>query len=164
MTIAPRRSQPATRWERAYVVAAALGAAQFLWIFLMGLVAGGQFVHDAWPNWDPIAPWPVLAIPAWVTIAIGLLGAVAAVAAAAGRPAEPGAVVQEIAFAVVVLIGISIFVAGIYRDPSGLPLPYLGPDARLGWHWLAAVPQVVITLPALAIRMARARRARRAQG
>src|SRR5699024_1412888 len=93
VTIAPRRRQPATGWERAYVAAAALGAGQFLWIFLMGLIAGGQFVQDAWPNWDPLAPWPVLAIPAWVTIVIGLLAAIAAVGAAVGRPPEPGAVV-----------------------------------------------------------------------
>lgn len=161
MTIAPRRLQPATRWERAYFVAAALAAAQFLWVFLMGLVAGGQFVRDEWPDWDPLVPWPVLAIPAWVTIAIGVVAAVAAVGAAAGRPAEQGVVIQEIAFAVVALMGISVFVARVYADPSGVPLTYLGPDETLGWHWISAALQVVVTLPALAIRMVRARRARR---
>lgn len=159
MTIAPRRRLSPTRWEKLFRGAAALGAAQFLWVFIMGLIAGGQFVQDEWPEWEPLIAWPVLAIPAWATIAIGLTAAVAAVGAATGRPGEQGVVIQEIALAVVVLMGISLFVASIYPDPGGIPLEYLGPDRTLGWHWIAAAIQVVVTLPALAIRMVRARRA-----
>lgn len=70
--------------ERLFTLAAVVSAAQLLWVLAMGLIAGGQFVPDQWPDRDPLVPWPVLAIPSWCTIALGALARVGAVGAAAG--------------------------------------------------------------------------------
>ncbi|WP_405218654.1 hypothetical protein [Agrococcus sp. Ld7] len=140
-----------------------LSAAQLLWVFVMGLIAGGQFVADDWPEWDPLAPWPVVAVPAWVSIALGVTATVGAIGMAAERVREPrseGGVVQAFAITIVALIVIPIGLANVYSDPTGVSVPLYWLTDPFGWHWLAAIPQV-LTLAALGIRFARVRRAGR---
>ncbi|MCH1881506.1 hypothetical protein [Agrococcus sp. ARC_14] len=142
--------------------AAMVGAAQLVWVFAMGLIAGGQFLEDEWPDWDPLVAWPVLAIPAWVSILISAVGAVGAVGTAIERPRpqELPVIVSDIAIAIIVLGVIPVGLARVYSDPTGLPAPAFGPDAHFGWHWLAALT-LVVTLAAFAVRLVRERRASR---
>lgn len=158
--------------ERLFTVAASVSAAQLLWVLVMGLIAGGQFVADQWPDWDPLVPWPVLAIPSWCTIALGALACAAAIGAAAGPSgrshAAPshaarsrvGRAVQDIGIALVVLVVLPLGLARLYPEPGGVAAPFAGPDGVLGWHWIAAALQAV-TVAALLVRAVRAARAAR---
>lgn len=130
-------------------------AAQFGWVFLMGLIAGGRFLADESPRWEPLVEWPVLPIPAWVTIAIGVVAAVTAVGMASRRDvtSEVGVAFQDLAIGVLLL--------GVL--PLGLAQAYAGvgvPEDELGWHWIASVVHAV-ALVALVVRVARAARADR---
>lgn len=160
MSIAIRPVRPAGRWERVYRAAMMVAAAQVLWVFVMGLIAGGQFVADQWPDWDPLVPWPVLAIPPWVPIALSAVAAVAAVAMSAARSVtnEVGLAFQDLAVGTLVLAIIPVGLARIYPDPNGVPVPLYGADATFGWHWIAAVVHLVGVV-ALIVRLVRARRA-----
>lgn len=164
MSIAPSPVGVPSRWQRLFMTAAALSAAQFLWLIAMGFIAGGQFVEDEWPQWDPLAPWPVIAVPAWLSIALAVLATIGAVGMATQPirdPREGGGAIQAIAITIIALVAVPIALANVYADPSGIQLPLFWLDDPLGWHWLAAPPQI-ITLVALGIRLARARRAGRA--
>ncbi|WP_404312193.1 hypothetical protein LG314_12995 [Agrococcus terreus] len=158
-------------FERLFTVAASVSAAQLLWVLVMGLIAGGQLVADQWPDWDPLVPWPVLAIPSWCTIALGALACAGAVGAAAGRhgrtDAAPhaarsraGRAVQDIGIALVVLVVLPLGLARLYPEPGGVSAPFAGPDGVLGWHWIAAALQA-ITVAALLLRAVRAARSAR---
>lgn len=145
------------------MVAALLSAAQLLWLIAMGFIAGGQFVAGEWPDWDPLVPWPVVAVPAWVSIALGVTAMVGAIGMSAERVREPrfeAGVVQAIAITIVALIAIPIGLANVYSDPSGVTVPLDWLTDPFGWHWLAALPQV-LTIGALGVRLAGVRRAGR---
>lgn len=153
MSIAIAPVRPRDRWELAYRWAAAVAAAQFGWVFVMGLFAGGRFLAVEAPRWEPFVEWPVLPIPAWLTVAIGVVAAVAAVGMAVRRE-----VTSEVAVAFQDL-AIGMLVLGVL--PLGLARAYAGvgvPEGELGWHWIASVVHVV-ALVALVVRVARAARA-----
>ncbi|QUW17918.1 hypothetical protein [Agrococcus sp. Marseille-Q4369] len=154
IAIAPARAR--SPWERAYRIATIAAAVQFGWVFFMGLLAGGQFLADEWPRWDPLAEWPVLAVPAWLTIAIGAVAAAAAIAMAVRREVtdEVGVAFQDLATGVLLL---GLLPVGLARAYAGVGVP----DGALGWHWIASLV-FVVTLLALVVRVVRASRASRA--
>lgn len=128
--------------ERLFTLAAVVSAAQLLWVLAMGLIAGGQFVPDQWPDRDPLVPWPVLAIPSWCTIALGALACVGAVGAAAGPTGDrmlrrrtprgrgsAGRAVQDIGIALVVLVVLPLGLARRYPEPGASRRPSPAPTA-----------------------------------
>lgn len=157
MSIAIRPAHARDRWERAYRLTAMAAAAQLGWVFVMGLLAGGQFLADAWPKWEPLAEWPVVPVPAWLTVAIGVVAAVAAVAMAVRRDAtrEVGVAFQDLMIGALLLGLLPLGLANVY---AGFGVP----EGELGRHWIAALVALV-ALAALVVRVVRAARAGRKQ-
>lgn len=153
MSIAPVPTVPRSKSERAFMVVVMLAAGQFFWVFVTGLFAGGQFHADEWPRWDPVAPWPVLPIPAWLTTGLGCAATVAAVLMVR-RPrqhAELPVLVHLLVLTLLLLVGLPVLLAALY-----------GQDDALAAHWAAAVPQAV-TVVAIAVRIALTARRRRGE-
>ncbi|WP_306233439.1 hypothetical protein [Agrococcus beijingensis] len=150
MSIAPTPVVPRSRPERAFLLITMLAAAQFGWVFLMGLLAGGKFQHAEWPRWEPLLEWPVLPIPAWVTIALGVAAVVAAAALSRRRRAyaELPVLVHLLILTLLLLVGLPFLLAGAYASEEGLAA-----------HWIAALPQV-ITVVLLGARIALTARSR----
>lgn len=62
-------------------VSAQLVPAALLIAFLIGslLLSGGQVNADQSPNWDAVVPFPIFPVPAWLLIALGAVGLIAAI-------------------------------------------------------------------------------------
>lgn len=91
------------------------------------------------------------AIPAWLVIGLGCVPPVASIVMAATLPyGRTGDMIGFLAPTAILFVMMPIAFAVLYPDPSGVVWDpngeYGNPDdprARIGWHWLAALPQAV---------------------
>jgi len=138
------------------------------WIVPVGaryIFNGGRiyYSNDYFNLWEPLLPWPVLSVPAWLTISTGLL----AIGCASAYLLLGGfEIVDDIAFMTFVplLAGyMPIFIAAFEKDPTGA-IRTPGPDGYpIGWHWLVAPFTIVLIVSAIiaSVRMKRLRARRR---
>ncbi len=138
-----------------FVIAAIFAAAQ--WIVPAGarlvLNAGQVYPTDEpFSLWDPIAASAVMSVPAWLTIATGLIGMGAALAyfAVRGRAAAADA-------AYVSLVSLLVFglfpwaIAAFDVDGTGI-VHTPGPDGYpIGWHWLASPLSLVVLIVGIVV-------------
>ncbi|GAA3919586.1 hypothetical protein [Microbacterium invictum] len=138
-----------------FVICAIFGAAQ--WIVPAGarlvLNAGQVYPSDEpFSLWDPIAEFPVMSVPAWLTVGTGLVGMGAALAyfAVRGRAAAADA-------AYVSLVSLLVFglfpwaIAAFDVDPTGI-VHTPGPDGYpIGWHWLATPLSLVVLIVGIVV-------------
>ncbi len=135
------------RLSRGFALALSLGGAQVVWTLIAGLLAGGRFAARMNVEWDELIPLERLAIPWFITVAVGASWAVLAIWLAIDHltPRPPGFLMQCMLIVLVVSLWFGLLSAlyPISADP-------LVPN----WHWLAA-PIQVVTVVALAITLAR---------
>ncbi|MFV0405461.1 MAG: hypothetical protein ACK5LN_01350 [Propioniciclava sp.] len=131
-----------------FIICAMFSAAQFIVPLMLRLALNGGRV---WPTdevhvlWGQVAAYPVLSIPAWLTITSGLVG----LAAASWYLFTPGAAVAADA-AYVSLMSVLCFgilpwaTAGLDPDPTGLIRPPGTTGYLVGWHWLGTPLSLIL--------------------
>ncbi|MBG6238974.1 hypothetical protein IWX78_001953 [Mycetocola sp. CAN_C7] len=125
-----------------------------LFMFVSGLLAGGQFGPTSDVKWDVIVPWPLLTIPAWLVIAICVLPALGAVILAPKATWEQAPeFIFMLAVTVVLFVLLPLGLSRMYPDAGAAVFDDRYPELGLAQHWIGALPQV-LTLAVLGIRFA----------
>jgi hypothetical protein len=150
-----------------FIIAAILGAAQ--WIVPAGarlILNAGQLypTDEASSVRGALVPFPAMSVPAWLTIATGLIGMAAAVAYLLVRGTAAGDDAPYVTVVSVLIFGLFPWaIAAFDVDPTGI-ISTPGPDGYpIGWHWLASPLAVVVLVVGIvtAVRASRARRSER---
>lgn len=148
------------------------------WVVPVGaryIFNGGRIFYSNKPDrlWESLLPWPVLSVPAWLTIVTGVLaiGCASAYLLLGGLE-----IAEDIPYMSMVplLAGfVPIFIAAFEKDATGI-FRTPGPDGYpIGWHWVVAPFTIVLVVAAIIAPMRmrrlraerrRRRNARRAQG
>lgn len=137
---------------RAYLIArnAFTGASIVMAVLVLTMIVLGIF-NGAWGAADGTG----VIIPAWLVIALGSVPPVATIVLFANLTSKRvDDLIGFLAPAGLLFVIFPIAFAVLYPDPTGVHWDpngeYWNPDdprANIGWHWIAAVPQVVtITL------------------
>ena len=162
-----RMSRAAGILRLIFIIAAILGAAQ--WIVPAGarlILNGGQLypTDEASSVSDALVPFPAMSVPAWLTIATGLIGMAAAVAYLLVRGNAAGDDVAYVTLISVMMFGLLPWaIAAFDVDPTGI-IHTPGPDGYpIGWHWLASPLALVVLVVGIttSVRAGRARRRER---
>ncbi len=148
-----------------FTLCAMFAAAQFLVPLVARLALNGGRV---WPTdqvhslWGSVIDERVLSVPAWLTIATGAVGMVAAVSylVAARRDAGPDA--PYVSLVSVLVFGIFPWaIAALDEDPTGV-IRTPGSDGYLiGWHWVLSPLALVVLLWGIVVSAQSSREARR---
>ncbi|MBN7793658.1 hypothetical protein ACLD0U_00565 [Microbacterium sp. 2216-1] len=126
-----------------------------------GIFNGGRIYYSNEPSklYDSLLPWPVLSVPAWLTITTGLLAIGCACAYLLLGGLEISSDVSFMFFAPSLAGVFAIFIAAFEMDPTGV-IWTPGPDGYpIGWHWVVA-PFVLLLLAATLVSAARMKRLR----
>lgn len=140
------------------------------WIVPVGAryaLNGGRiyYSNDTLALWPPLLPWPVLDVPAWLTIGTGLI----AVGGATVYFLRGGTRIEGDIYLVLIVTLLACgflpwFIAMLNSDPTGV-IRTPGPNGYpMGWHWVLS-PLCVVPLVAAIVarrRLARQRVAARA--
>ncbi|WP_194410062.1 hypothetical protein [Microbacterium cremeum] len=164
-----RRRMPRTAGilRLVFVIAAILAAAQ--WIVPAGarlILNAGQLypTDEASAVTDALVPFPAMSVPAWLTIATGLIGMAAAAAYLLVRGNAAGDDAAYVSLVSLMMFGLFPWaIAAFDADPTGI-IWTPGPDGYpIGWHWLASPLALVVLVLGIvtAVRAGRARRRER---
>lgn len=147
--------------------ASAVVALQWILPMVLRLAFNGGRVYQSdeiHSLWGPLVPFPVVSVPAWLTI---LSVAVACISAAAYFAIGSG----RVAFDMPYVLAITVLMCGVFpwaiagfdADPTGI-VRTPGPDGYpVGWHWIAT-PLVLLPIAAAVVGSIAARRERRPRG
>ena len=134
------------------------------WIVPAGariILNAGRIYYSAEAHslWGEVLPWPVLSVPAWLTMATV---SIACLAGAAYLALGAEHVRADVPYVLGVVVGLNvlfpIFIAAFEPDPSG-SFRTPGADGYLmGWHWLAS-PLALLVVAGAVVGAVRARRA-----
>ncbi|MBO9625948.1 MAG: hypothetical protein J7484_06205 [Microbacterium sp.] len=130
-------------------------------VIARGVFNGGRIYYSNAPSslYDSLLPWPVLSIPAWLTITTGLLAIGCASAYLLLGGLEISSDISFMFFATSLAGVFPIFIAAFEKDTTGV-IWTPGPDGYpIGWHWVVA-PFLVVLLASTIIAAVRMRRLR----
>ena len=157
-----RLSHPLGLLRLIFMCAAALSALLFFsTVFGRLALNGGRVfysdeVHSLWPA---VLPWPAISIPAWLMVALALIGCVSAGIYLLTGGLEVRDDIPYIVTVSVIVFAILTPVMSIFDpDPSGVA-PFNAPHP-IGWHWLAG-PLVLLVIVSAIICAVRTRHAER---
>lgn len=125
-------------------------------IFNAGRVSYPNEYHSLW---DPILPWPVLSVPAWLTITTGLVAIGCASAyLLLGKHYVEGDITYITAITLLSSY-VTIFIAGFEPDPTGIFRSAEPNSYPIGWHWVVAPFSIIMIVSTIvsAIRVKRFR-------
>ncbi|WP_336645005.1 hypothetical protein [Microbacterium sp. USHLN186] len=135
-----------------------------------GIFNGGRIYYSNEPSklYDSLLPWPVLSVPAWLTIVTGLLAIGSACAYLLLGGLEISSDISFMFFATSLAGVFPIFIAAFEKDPTGVIRTPGADGYPIGWHWVVTpflLVLLVVTLVAAARmkRLRAQRRRRRAQ-
>lgn len=120
----------------------------------------GRIYYSGEPHslWGEVLPWPVLSVPAWMTITTVTIACVAGGAYLALGGATLRA---DLPFFLVVVVGFNVvfplFIASFEPDPTGAITTADPGGYPIGWHWLAS-PLVLLVVAGAIIGAARTHR------
>lgn len=130
------------------------------------IFSGGRiyYPNEYFSLWEPVLQWPVLSVPAWLTITTGLI----AIGSASTYLLLGGLeIADDIPFLTLTpffaCAGFPIFIAAFEMDPTGI-FSTPGPDGYpIGWHWIVSPFAFVVLISGIiaATRMKRLRAERR---
>ncbi|QMU97088.1 hypothetical protein FVO59_07505 [Microbacterium esteraromaticum] len=126
-----------------------------------GIFNAGRIYYSNEPSklYESLLPWPVLSVPAWLTITTGLLAIGCACAYLLLGGLEISSDISFMFFAPSLAGVFPIFIAAFEKDPTGV-IRTPGPDGYpIGWHWVVA-PFILVLLVATLVATARMRRLR----
>ncbi len=138
------------------------------WIVPVGaryIFNGGRiyYPNEYFNLWGPILPWPVLSVPAWLTITTGLIaiGCASAYLLLGGLE-----IADDVAYMTLVplLAGyVTIFIAAFEKDSTGVIWTPGADGYPIGWHWIVAPFTIVLIASGIiaSVRMKRLRAERR---
>ncbi len=145
-----------------FMCAAAAGALQLLLPVFVRLALGGGRVFygdDEHSLWGAALPWPILSIPAWLTVATALIGCVAGSAYLILGAADTADDIPYVTVLAVLFFGVfPWFIAALDTDPGGLISTPGAEGYPIGWHWLAT-PLVLLVIAGAIIGGVKAHRA-----
>jgi hypothetical protein len=138
------------------------------WIVPVGaryIFNGGRIYYSNEPSrlHESLLPWPVLSVPAWLTITTGLIAIGCASAYLLLGGLEIADDIAYMTFVPLLAGYITIFIAAFEKDPTGI-FWTPGPDGYpTGWHWIVAPFALVLITSGIiaAVRMKRLRTERR---
>ena len=128
---------------------------------------GGRiyYSNDTFALWDPLLPWPVLDVPAWLTISTGVI----AITGATVYFLRGGMhIAGDIFYLLIVMLlacgYVPWYIAMLNMDPSGV-IHTPGDDGYpMGWHWvispLCVIPFIAAIIAALRVTRLRTERTR----
>lgn len=112
---------------------------------------------------DSILPWPVLSVPAWLTIVTGLIAIGCASAYLLLGGLEIADDIAYMTFVPLLAGYVTIFIAAFEKDPTGVIWTPGDAGYPIGWHWIVAPFTLVLIASGIiaAVRMKRLRAERR---
>lgn len=135
------------------------------WIIPVGAryaLNGGRITYadETFALWGPVLPWPVLDVPAWLTITTGLIAIVGATTYFLRGGTHIAGDVYYVLIVTLLACGfVPWFIAALNTDPTGI-IHTPGPDSYpIGWNWVIS-PLCVIPIVAAIIAGRRAARHR----
>jgi hypothetical protein len=134
-------------------------------VFARGIFNGGRIYYSNEPSklYESLLPWPVLSVPAWLTILTGMIAIGCASAYLLLGGLEIADDIAYMTFVPLLAGYVTIFIAAFEKDPTGV-IWTPGPDGYpIGWHWIVAPFTIVLIVSAIiaGIRMKRLRAERR---
>ncbi|MGX1695227.1 hypothetical protein ACWIBQ_07610 [Microbacterium keratanolyticum] len=108
------------------------------------------YSNEPFSLWGEVLPWPVLSVPAWMTISTVTIACVAAFLYLLLGGTQ---VRKDVPFTVIVVGGFAVLfplaIATFDPDPTGV-ISTPGPDGYpIGWHWLASPLSLLVVLGAI---------------
>lgn len=122
---------------------------------------GGRLYYSNEPRglYESLLPWPVLSVPAWLTITTGLLAIGCATAYLLLGGPEIADDVWYMFFVPMLAGFFPFFIAAFEPDPTGV-IWTPGPDGYpIGWHWVVT-PFILVLLVSAIVATVRMRRLR----
>lgn len=123
---------------------------------------GGRiyYADDVFALWPAVLPWPVLDVPAWLTIVTGLVAIVGAtVYFLRGGSLIAGDIYYVLIVTLLACAFVPWFIAALNTDPTGI-IRTPEPDAYpIGWHWVIS-PLCIVPVVAAIVAARRAARRR----
>jgi hypothetical protein len=112
---------------------------------------------------DSLLPWPVLSVPAWLTIATGLIAIGCASAYLLLGGLEISDDIAYMTFVPLLAGYVTNFIAAFEKDTTGVIWTPGADGYPIGWHWLVAPFTLVLITSGIiaAVRMKRLRAERR---
>lgn len=121
------------------------------WIVPAGaryILNGGRiyYSNEYFSLWEPVLPWPILSVPAWLTIGTGFI----ALACASGYLLIGNIdIANDVPYMMLMPLMASftaICIAAFEKEPTGI-FWTPGPESYpIGWHWIVAVFTPVLIL------------------
>lgn len=155
-------------WRLIFIVAALLGAALWAVPVVARLALNGGRVYptdEVHSLWGAVVDDLVLPVPAWLVIAVGLVGSVAGIVYLVLRDRVAGSDAPYVGILSVAFFGVfPWFIAMFDVDPTGIVSTPGDDGYPMGWHWLVSPAGFVVLVVAIAvsIRGRRRRTGRRA--
>ncbi|WP_067194748.1 hypothetical protein [Microbacterium sp. XT11] len=126
-----------------------------------GIFNGGRIYYSNEPSslYESLLPWPVLSVPAWLTITTGLLAIGCASAYLLTGGLEISSDISFMFFSTSLAGVFAFFIAAFEKDPTGV-IRTPGDDGYpIGWHWVVT-PFLLVLLVSTLIAATRMRRLR----
>lgn len=170
-----RRALPGGLGELRLVTMIAIVAGIAQWVVPVGAryaLTGGRVYYSNESVWHSVLPWPVLSVPAWLTIVTGVIAIIGATAYFLRGGIRIAGDIVYVLFTLLLAYGfLPWFIAALDMDPTGGIRTPGDQGYLIGWHWvitpLCIVPIVAAVIATRRISRIRVeqRRARRvAQG